>query len=1500
MAAPEAGDASAADTLPDRSPLDAARLVDAAPLDAATSRDAFLTDGPVADGSEADAPRPDASDGALPDAAAPDASEDAGAPPPDAGRPELDWGWFDVVPFRDATPDAPEPDAPVPDAAALDLAPDLPPAPDAGPDAARDVPGADATPSCPANPPPWRRERPLVGGVVVFNEIAPGAFVELFNQNTVDVDVGGWSLRGDLSRRLPAETRIPGRGFLLVEADEWAVEGVLELYSNGGRRMDLARYGERPWPTLPDEPGLSFAKRDPDLASPPAESWEILEATPGAPNRPVAGRAPQQLVAPDARWRITQDAPPPDWATPGFDDSDWVEGAAPLHAGAPLAAAVSARFTADNHCALFVGGRDGAGLRYLGRNDNWTLPADFGFEAGPEEHLFVAAWEQPADGSTQMLLGEVVRPDGTRFGTEVDTFEVALGPANATFGPLPPEPEALAGVVAAADRDASWGPPRARADRASGPWGGVLAGAFGAGAFLWLDTFAGVSRTNSAETYALFRSIEPVAPPPGGTALEPGTGAWLRHRFDFHGAPEEAWLTLELEATHPAVVHLGGRVVHRHPGGAGSVAVPLPSERLEPGENLLAVELAVADAEPVRFRAALRATPRPAALEALALPPSGPVVINELLYHPPRDGAPPTDEWIELHNPTEQPVDLSGWQLVDAITWEFAPGTTLEAGGYLVVARDAQAFGDAWPEVPVVGDFGGRLGDAGDRVLLVDGCGAAVDEVRYADGGRWPPFADGDASLELRDPRADNDAPEAWAASDEAARGEWQEIRWRGVAAPSAVGPDGQWEELVVGLLAAGEVLLDEVRVVEDPDGEALQLVRNPTFDGPAPDGWRLLGTHRHSRVEGGALRLVADGPTEHMHNHAETTLLAPIVNGRTYEISMRARWLGGSNQLNARLYFNRLARTVEVPRPGRPGTPGAPNSRLVENLGPTFSELAHGPVVPLPGEPVRISVAAWDPDGVASVTVWAGTAGEALEPSPMAEVEEGRFEALLPGRPAGALVQFHVEAVDGAGASAAFPAAGPDSRALYVVDDGADGGALPKLRLLMHPADVALFHAPTRVMSNERLPATLVWDDREAFYDVGVRAKGSERGRPVEVRLGYNVAFDPQRLLRGVYSTVSLDRSEGVRFGQRELLMDTVMALGGSPSAEHNDLAWLVAPRPAQTGPVLLQLARFGDLMLDNQFDRGADGRLFEYELVYYPTTTDDGTPEGYKLPQPDRVAGTPIRDLGEDPEAYRHTFTIKNNRRADDFAGIIAFAQVFGMGDVDFRAHVASVVDVDQWLRAFAFATLSGAVDHYAGGAQHNVQFYVRPADQRVLMFNHDLDFYPGDPRRALVANQDLRRLLTIPGNTRLFYGHLLDILRTVYNADAMAHWRDHYGALLPGQDFAGHHAFLAARSEYALREAPDAVLTRFPEVPFAITTNGGAPLEVAADHVVLEGTGWIDVRTVVRGGAPVSLAWLDETRWRAELSLFPGPNGVALTALGFADEVVGEAEIQVTYSP
>ncbi len=229
------------------------------------------------------------------------------------------------------------------------------------------------------------------------------------------------------------------------------------------------------------------------------------------------------------------------------------------------------------------------------------------------------------------------------------------------------------------------------------------------------------------------------------------------------------------------------------------------------------------------------------------------------------------EEWIELFNRGSTTVDLGAWSIDGGIDFEFPAGTTIAAGGYLVVAKDAAALAAKYPGITgqIVGNFDNRLGNSGDLIRLEDAVENPVDEVRYFDGGRWPELADkGGSSLELRDPDADNNNPHAWAASDETEKSTWQAVTYRDNGAQSY--GLTKWNEFRLGMLGAGELLIDDVSVVRDPDGAAQQLIQNGDFTS-GDQKWRLLGNHRHSGVivEPGntgnkVLHLVAKGADGH------------------------------------------------------------------------------------------------------------------------------------------------------------------------------------------------------------------------------------------------------------------------------------------------------------------------------------------------------------------------------------------------------------------------------------------------------------------------------------------------------------------------------------------------------------------------------------------------------------------------------------------------------------
>ena len=854
------------------------------------------------------------------------------------------------------------------------------------------------------------------------------------------------------------------------------------------------------------------------------------------------------------------------------------------------------------------------------------------------------------------------------------------------------------------------------------------------------------------------------------------------------------------------------------------------------------------------------------------------------------------NQWIEIANRGSSAVDLGGWDFDNGIAFNFPAGTMLAPGEYACVARDSALFTAAFPGARLLGEFAGSLSRTSEYVLLRDAYRNPADELRYFDGGRWPKAADGRGStIELRDLHADNNDAVAWAASDESRRTAWKTYTYRERAASSR-GPDNQWREFNMGLLSDGEMLIDDISVIENPDGGAVQKLSDTTFDNAA--AWKLVGNHRHGEIiddpdspGNKVLRIVATGATEHMHNQIFTKLSSAISNGTEYEISFRARWVSGSRQLHTRLYFNRCANVNIIDRPEDVGTPSAPNSRGEVNIGPTYSGMKHSPAVPSAGEPTTVSVVANDPDGISSLTLFYSVNGGAFQTVSMGGGAGGLYRGEVPGQAAGARVQFYLTGVDSMGATQTFPQEGPDSRAMFQVDDGlAATNGWQNFRIIMTAADSSFQHQSIEVMSNDRLGATIIDREGDIYYGCGVRLKSSQRGRANLNRAGYSVRFPSDGLYRGALYSVAIDRSESQTPGQRELLFDIMISNSGGVISRYYDFVKVLSPNPSLTGGGLLQMARYGDVFLDSQFDNGGDGQLYEYELIYYPTSEDGN---GFKRPQPDSVTGSSVSNHGDDPELYRWFFLNKNNREADNFAPIMAYNKHFSKSGASFDAGLEEIVDVDSWFRGMAYAVLSGAGDNAGSGSSHNGMYYARP-DGRVMFLPHDMDFGAagGNATASIFANGQCNKLASVPSRRRIYFGILHDIVTTTWNSAYMSDYTTHLASLDPSQSWGGKLSFFDARGNYVLTQINNSIAP----INFGLTTP--SPLTVASSTATISGEGWVNVREIrLSGGSdPLTVEWTDGDSWTVDIPVAPGSDLYTIEAYDFSGNLIDTDTITV----
>lgn len=873
------------------------------------------------------------------------------------------------------------------------------------------------------------------------------------------------------------------------------------------------------------------------------------------------------------------------------------------------------------------------------------------------------------------------------------------------------------------------------------------------------------------------------------------------------------------------------------------------------------------------------------------------IVINEIMHSPAllRDtnGAPQSspEEWLELHNKGASPVDLAGWELRGGISYLFTAGQVIAPGGYLVVANDVPFLRALHPGIAIVGDYGGRLGGS-DRVVLRDPAGNVADEVDYFNGGNWPVFSGGGgSSLELRDPNSDNARAEAWAASDESAKGEWVNVSYRMTAViPAGSGQPTQWQDFILGLQSAGECLIDDLSVVESPTNNPVEIIANGDFESGI-SGWRVLGTHNQTRVEtdpdnaaNRVLRVIATGPQEHMHNHVERTLNAgrTITAGRLYQVSYRARWVAGNNLLNTRLYFNRAARTTALPMPALSGTPGARNSRFVANAGPTFSDFGHTRVVPQPGEPVTVTVVAEDPNGVSSCDVFWSVNSGAWMSAAMTHQGGGVHTGTIPGQPAATVVQFYVRAVDTLGAAATYPARGTNSGALFKVSDGLANVALTSnVRIILTPENINFMHGvaqgsnQTNVMSNDLVPCTVIYNEQRAYYDCGVHLRGSERGRYSDIRTGYHINFPPDDLFRGAHPVMLIDRSgagDTASNRQEEVLLKHMLNRAGGLPGTYGEICHLLAPRNVWNGSAQF-FPRHEDVFVDSFYGDG--GQQFEMELIYFPSTTNAF---GYKLPQPDNVIGTDMTNLGDDKEIYRYNFMLKGGRDEDDYSNFIRLCKAWSLTGTALDVQTKALMDIDQWMRAYAFVSLGSVGDMYTFGNNHNFFTYMRP-DGKFIYFPWDMDFsFNRGETAALVGDQNLGKIVNLPGNLRVMYAHMLDIIDKAYNSAYMTPWVSHYQSFAPGQNYAPRASFIQNRANFARNTINTQTGTNF-------TVAGTNFITTTNNLVTLTGTAPAAVRTITINGVEYPVTWTTVSAWRIQIPVGEATNILNLGARDIA---------------
>jgi hypothetical protein len=150
------------------------------------------------------------------------------------------------------------------------------------------------------------------------------------------------------------------------------------------------------------------------------------------------------------------------------------------------------------------------------------------------------------------------------------------------------------------------------------------------------------------------------------------------------------------------------------------------------------------------------------------------LVVNEIMYAPLTGNA----EYVEVTNPGERDVDVSGWKITDrpassGSVNQFVLSATariLHPGEFFVIASDSSLF-TLWPElraidprlITIVNQSSLSLNNDGDAVVLRDLLGTAVDSVSYMPSWNNPYVTDYTGrSLERINPLLNSNDARSW------------------------------------------------------------------------------------------------------------------------------------------------------------------------------------------------------------------------------------------------------------------------------------------------------------------------------------------------------------------------------------------------------------------------------------------------------------------------------------------------------------------------------------------------------------------------------------------------------------------------------------------------------------------------------------------------------------------------------------------------------------------
>ncbi|MDA7672555.1 lamin tail domain-containing protein [Akkermansiaceae bacterium] len=882
------------------------------------------------------------------------------------------------------------------------------------------------------------------------------------------------------------------------------------------------------------------------------------------------------------------------------------------------------------------------------------------------------------------------------------------------------------------------------------------------------------------------------------------------------------------------------------------------------------------------------------------------IVINEIMYDAPSDQG--TGEYIELYNRGTESVDLSGWEISDGVRFDFPAGTSLPAGGYLVIAADATCLVEGHGTIPVVGDWRGGLRDGGELLRIEDQNGNLVDEVDYLPEGDWPNFADGDgSSMELRHPDMNNDISTAWADSDESQKSTMESFSYTADFLRSTWLPLTSNQELQTHLVGDAHVIIENVSVKQNNSGS--NLVQNPGTMSPtesSASGWVCQGTHWASFMDAGKLNLIADGHGDNKANRAEVDMTAPVV-GESYTLTFDGRWVSGKSRIIFQTLDHGFGTSFLLPIPANLGTPGAANSALLGSAAPTVTGVIHSPAVPSNSVPVTVSARIESADALTSAELVYrldnSTGSGTWVRSAMTNDGSGLFSTTVSNYTAqGNIVQFYVEATSGV-ETTFQPRYGADRPAMWIVDNRTMPSQLLRERFIVSNYDRAALTTsigggPTfdynfPRMSNHFFNATFIANESEIHYNAEIRKSGSPFTRSTNSNIDHGKWKLPgDRLFRGRRRSVidasgTTEGSGTPRYYDDRIARYFLYQLG-HPINEMEFVHSVVNTLPFKLRE---NHEPISNDFLNRNFADGNDGTLLRIDDEWRFTSDNGDT-------RSSRNADWSYKDT-DNPTAYQSEWIMRTRETDHDFSTFIEFTRELDSNDFD-EEKLARMANADMLSLNAVVRGYDADWDTITVNRGKNAYLY-RPKDGDGWMLLHwDGDRVFERTGQAILGNRTgVSKYFSQPYIRRQMHYYMTKLLdeHTKGSARTLA-WMDAETAAVAGT------GVIMPKSHYTnwfdVREnlARNFIGSANANAAFAVTTNNAPTTD---DVFTLAGTSpptVFEIRVV--GADDTQLSWPGTTTWELSgITLQSGTNTLSIEGIDHDGNVIEQTTFTITKS-